>query len=128
MPDPSRRPTDAQLDQWLAARQAGPLPGNANLFDLVEELRELRARVAELGAPGPAPLADPIRRRGRITSIADLAGDLIAAVVIRLITRRRRTGGPLAGPRSDPDSVPVQLSPGYHSLDGGETWHESRRL
>lgn len=32
-------------------------------------------------------------------------------------------GGEIQGYRGTEDSVPIQLSPGYHSPDGGKTWY-----
>ncbi|WP_280420034.1 hypothetical protein [Nocardia carnea] len=42
----------------------------------------------------------------------------------RALSRRHATGGHIPPRRTDPDSVMVQLSPGYISHDGGRTWHE----
>ncbi|MFE5290426.1 hypothetical protein ACFRAQ_36230 [Nocardia sp. NPDC056611] len=47
------------------------------------------------------------------------------AKIRRLIGGGRREGGAIKGPTMSDDSVPVLLSPGYYSLDGGETWHET---
>jgi hypothetical protein len=38
----------------------------------------------------------------------------------------KASGGAIQGPRPDDDSIPAQLSPGYVSWDGGQTWQEER--
>lgn len=36
------------------------------------------------------------------------------------------SGGEIPGPRNLGDAVPLRLSPGYFSVNGGETWRETK--
>ena len=93
--------------------------------------REVRRAVKTVTSPSFADtmrqLADTMRQ------LADTANKIVEAFAeafrpltdqVNAIADRFAEGGMVQGPRPDDDSIPVMLSPAYHSLDGGQTWSE----
>ncbi len=88
--------------------------------EVIDALTAVADGIAKMFAPGRVA-----ERIGRKLWADRQFGEQLKRIPWQYPVPRFAEGGTVQGPRPDDDSIPVMLSPAYHSVDGGQTWHEA---